>query len=220
MLRLTNDGAELAIGACSPDDLRQIETVFTHLPVTNAGFRIGVERLVNIRPIESTSKMAASHLGTNARAVRAILFDKHGANNWALGWHQDRTIAVKERKEVTGFGPWTMKAGTHHVAPPMWLLSKMVTVRIHLDAVDSDNAPLLVAPGSHRSGLVAERDIESIVAECGQHACLANAGDVWLYATPILHASARAARPRRRRVLQIDYSADKLPGGLEWAADA
>jgi hypothetical protein len=25
--------------------------------------------------------------------------------NWALGWHQDRTIAVATRAEVEGFGP-------------------------------------------------------------------------------------------------------------------
>ena len=96
----------------------------------------------------------------------------------------------------------------------------MTTVRVHFDPVDQDNAPLLVAPGSHRRGLIAERDIESVVAECGEYDCLSEAGDVWMYATPILHASARAVRPRRRRVLQIDYSADILPGGLEWAAAA
>ena len=32
----------------------------------------------------------------------------------------------------------------------------------------------------------------------------------------ILHASNAAETPRRRRVLQIDYSADDLPGGLQW----
>jgi len=41
-------------------------------------------------------------------------------------------------------------------------------------------------------------------------------GDVWLYATPILHASDAAVEPLHRRVLQVDYAADWLPGGLEW----
>ena len=45
---------------------------------------------------------------------------------------------------------------------------------------------------------------------------LAFARDVWLYATPILHASEAAARPLRRRVLQIDFSADALPAPLRW----
>jgi hypothetical protein len=31
--------------------------------------------------------------------------------DWALGWHQDRTIAVMERVEADGLGPWTVKSG-------------------------------------------------------------------------------------------------------------
>lgn len=123
---------------------------------------------------------------------------------------------VAERHEVAGFGPWTSKAGLLHVAPPFDLLATMVTLRIHLDPVTADNAPLLIAPGSHRFGQVAEPEIAAVVARCGIAACLAEAGDVWLYATPILHASDAALEPKRRRVLQVDYAAGDLPGGLEW----
>jgi hypothetical protein len=42
--------------------------------------------------------------------------------------------------------------------------------------------------------------------------------DIWLYATPIVHASGVATRTTRRRVFQVDYSADELPGGLRWLA--
>ena len=92
----------------------------------------------------------------------------------------------------------------------------MVTLRIHLDDVSADNAPLLVAPGSHRLGLVAENDIAAAVARCGTATCLADAGDVWAYATPILHASAASVGAAHRRVLQVDYAAISLPGGLAW----
>jgi ectoine hydroxylase-related dioxygenase (phytanoyl-CoA dioxygenase family) len=92
----------------------------------------------------------------------------------------------------------------------------MVTLRVHLDDVPADNAPLLVAPGSHRLGLVAEHDIAAAVARCGTQTCLAAAGDIWAYATPILHASAASVGQRHRRVLQIDYAAQALPGGLDW----
>ncbi|TWB75284.1 phytanoyl-CoA dioxygenase PhyH [Nitrospirillum amazonense] len=118
--------------------------------------------------------------------------------------------------EVPGYGPWSVKDGLIHVAPPAELLAGMVTLRIHLDPVDAHNAPLLVAPGSHRLGRVAAGDVEGVVRRCGEVACLAEAGDVWLYATLILHASAAAVRPRHRRVLQVDYAADDLPGGLRW----
>lgn len=155
-------------------------------------------------------------LGVMARPVRALLFDKSARNNWALGWHQDRTIVVKERRVVEAFGPWTRKQGLLHVAPPFDVLRSMVTIRVHLDAVPQTNAPLLVAPGSHRLGRIAESDIAAVVAQCGLQVCLAEAGDVWLYATPILHASDAAVEPQRRRVLQVDYAVGSLPGGLEW----
>ena len=58
--------------------------------------------------------------------------------------------------------------------------------------------------------------IAEVVRRCGSVACLADAGDVWLYATPILHASNTAALPSRRRVLQVDYSSHQLPDGLDW----
>jgi ectoine hydroxylase-related dioxygenase (phytanoyl-CoA dioxygenase family) len=104
----------------------------------------------------------------------------------------------------------------HHVEPPLELLARMVTLRVHFDDVDAQNAPLLVAPGSHRIGRVKEADIDQVVRRCGTLACLAAAGDVWLYSTPILHASEAARAPRARRVLQVDYAAEDLPNGLEW----
>ena len=77
-------------------------------------------------------------------------------------------------------------------------------------------APLLIALGSHRLGRVPVTDVQAVASACQIHACLADAGDVWVYSTPILHASDAAATPGRRRVLQIDYAAFDLPGGLEW----
>lgn len=110
-----------------------------------------------------------------------------------------------------------MKAGTEHVEPPFDIIERMVTLRIHLDPVPDDNAPLLIAPGSHRLGRIPEASIKATVAQSGQLACIAERGDIRAYSTPILNASAAAVSPRRRRVLQIDYSADTLPGGLLWA---
>lgn len=153
--------------------------------------------------------------GEGSRPVRAVLFDKSEKNNWSLGWHQDRVIAVRARLEEPGFGPWTVKDGIPHVAPPFELLQGMVTARVHFDDVDEDNAPLLIAPGTHHQ-LHRIEAVADAVARAGTEICVAQAGDIWLYATPILHASAVAANPRRRRVLQVDFSREDLPGELEW----
>lgn len=216
-MRLERDGAQLFPEAAR-GDLAALRAVLGRLPADHAGLRLnGIAALSPFLSAGgSIGSVAAGHLGRASRPVKAILFDKSPAMNWALGWHQDRTICVAERRDVPGFGPWTVKRGMHHVAPPPSLLAGMVTLRVHLDDVPETNAPLLVAPGSHRLGKLLEADIAGVVKACGIRACLADAGDVWLYSTPILHASDAATHPGRRRVLQVDYAAVDLPGGLQW----
>lgn len=198
--------------------LADLRSILANIPADRAGVRLhGVSGLGELlRRTGVIGSVAASHVGDAARPVRALLFDKSDASNWSLSWHQDRTIAVAERREVAGFGPWTVKAGMVHVEPPPALQAAMVTLRIHLDPVDDANAPLLVAPGSHWLGRIAQADIASVVQGCGIASCAAATGDIWAYATPILHASEAATRPRRRRVLQVDYAAESLPGDLQW----
>jgi hypothetical protein len=65
--------------------------------------------------------------------VRAIYFDKTPDSNWNVAWHQNLTIAVRERRDAAGFGPWSVKAGVPHVQPPVELLEHLVAVRLHLD---------------------------------------------------------------------------------------
>lgn len=217
-LELGRDGAELAPKALDGSTLAALEEALAGQPSDVAGVRLfGVEGLPCFLATNGpVGFLAARRLGVIARPVRAILFDKTASANWSLAWHQDRVVAVCERKEVEGFGPWTRKHGALHVAPPFELLARMLTLRIHLDAVPETNAPLLVAPGSHRFGRIPEADVPDVVSKCGVAMCLAEAGDVWIYATPILHASDRATAATGRRVLQVDYAVDDLPGGLQW----
>ena len=57
-------------------------------------------------------------LGPAARVVRGLLFDKTPEANWKVAYHQDLSIAVRERRDVAGYGPWSEKAGVEHVQPP------------------------------------------------------------------------------------------------------
>lgn len=218
-LRLAEDGAQLFAGAAR-DMLPALADWYRTVPAA-PGTRL--DRLGAFTPFLATpgpmAVLASQLLGRPARPVRAIAFDKSPHTNWALGWHQDRTINVAARAEVAGYGPWTVKQGHHHVQPPFALIERMLTLRIHLDPVTSDNAPLEIALGSHRAGLIAEPRIPDIVAASEICACFAEPGDVWVYATPILHASRRSASTGPRRVLQVDYSADSLPAPLDWALD-
>jgi hypothetical protein len=198
--------------------VKDIEDAVAGLPSDQPGLRLQGNRA--LRPLLAQAgpvgSVAATVLGNKSRPVRAILFDKSASTNWSLPWHQDRTIVVQERADVAGFGPWTVKSKLLHVAPPFHVLDGMVTLRVHLDAVPETNAPLLIAAGSHRLGLIPEGDVKRVADACETIVCLADVGDVWLYATSILHRSDAAKVPTRRRVLQVDFAAVELPGGLKW----
>jgi hypothetical protein len=213
-MKLSPDGAQHFPAAFGPAEVAAL-IALSFLPEGRPGARLGATPglAALIGPADA---IAAALLGPAARAVGGKLFDKSPARNWALGWHQDRTIAVRRRRDVPGFGQWTAKSGIPHCVPPFELLERSLTLRIHLDPAGEANAPLLVAPGSHRLGPIAERDVASAVERFGALACLAEAGDVWACSTPILHASDRARAPARRRVLQLLYSAEDLPGRLAW----
>ena len=218
MKQLRETGALHFPAALDAAEIASLQALADRVVGRRPGHRIVGEPLVDIHATDTGSlgRVAVAALGPGARPVRAVLFDKTRANNWAVPWHQDRTIAVTARREVSGFGPWSRKSGVDHVEPPFEITAGMVTLRAHLDDCDTANAPLFYVPGSHRLGKIPSADVAALAHRCGHATSLAQAGDVWLYATPIVHGSEAARDPRRRRVLQIDFAAVDLPGGLQW----
>lgn len=93
-------------------------------------------------------------------------------------------------------------------------------MRLHLDDCGPDNAPLRVAKGSHRFGRVSGGEAAKSAGRCEEVVCLAHPVDVWIYRTPVLHASRPSTGDSRRRVVQVDFAALDLPDGLEWAGIA
>lgn len=155
-------------------------------------------------------------LGTNANAVRGLFFDKVPGANWKVAWHQDTTIAVKERHEAEGFGPWSVKFGVPHVRPPAQVLENMLAVRIHLDDCGEDNGPLRVSPGTHALGLLDAADFARLRQEHGELALACPRGGVILMKPLLLHASSPATHPRHRRVVHLEFAVGELPAPLAW----
>jgi hypothetical protein len=155
-------------------------------------------------------------LGRPAHPIRALFFDKSPQRNWSLGWHQDRVVALDQRRDVPGYTNWTLKDGIPHAEPPFPLLEQSLTLRLHLDPVAATNAPLLIALGTHRLGRIGSCQAARLAEAHSTFPCLADAGDVWAYSTPILHRSELAEEPSQRRVIQILYTADAPPDGLQW----
>ncbi|MEO1087014.1 MAG: phytanoyl-CoA dioxygenase family protein, partial [Acidobacteriota bacterium] len=137
--------------------------------------------------------------------VRSILFDKTPASNWPVPWHQDLTIAVDQKREVAGYGPWSVKDGVVHVQPPAALLEAMATVRIHLDDATTSSGALWVIPGSHRLGRISTDQIADF-AEGDAIPCECRAGDVLVMSPLVLHSSRRTKDAQHRRVLHFEYA--------------
>lgn len=161
-------------------------------------------------------RLVEPFLGPRARVVRAILFDKTAGANWKVAWHQDLSIAVRQRHEVPGYWPWSVKAGVPHVQPPADLLARMLTVRLHLDDCGPDNGPLRVLPGSHRHGVLSPTDVRDWPSRAEPIDCVVTAGGALLMRPLLLHASSAATAPGHRRVVHLEWSADPLPDPLDW----
>ena len=184
------------------------------------GARNLLRRVPAIREVAICSKLlklVEDVVGSNPFPVRGIFFDKTPEANWKVAWHQDLTIAVTEKKDVPGFGPWSVKEGVVHVQPPISVLEKMLTVRIHLDECGGDNGPLQVIPGSHLHGRLEPAVIATWKRKGPIISCIAPEGGVLLMRPLLLHSSSSAKTPGHRRVVHIEYAAEKLVGELEWA---
>jgi ectoine hydroxylase-related dioxygenase (phytanoyl-CoA dioxygenase family) len=162
-------------------------------------------------------RLVESVLGSDAFVVRGIFFDKTPEANWPVPWHQDLSIAVRERRDIPGWGPWSVKAGVLHVQPPVAILERMLTVRLHLDDCPVENGALRVLPGTHRLGRLGATEIERLRNEIPEMVCSVQKGDALLMGPLLLHASSPAQHPGHRRVLHLEFAADDLPHGLEWA---
>jgi hypothetical protein len=165
----------------------------------------------------SLRMVAENVIGGGAFAVRGLLFDKTLSANWKVAWHQDLTIAVRQRREVSGYGPWSVKAGVQHVQPPVSVLEEMVTLRLHLDDCGETNGPLQVMPGSHRAGKLSAEDIQSWRAKVPAVNCTVKCGGVLLMRPLLLHASSAARQPGHRRVIHLEFAVHPLGGGLQWS---
>ena len=153
-------------------------------------------------------------LGPAYGLVRGLFFDKLPEQTWALPWHKDLTIAVREHRSPTGrFCHPTRKAGVAHVEAPEDVLQAMLTLRIHLDDVTDQNGPMQVIPGSHRTGKAMHLD------ESRCRGILVRRGDVLLIRPLVAHNSAPSdpANRRHRRILHLEFAGQpELSDGYAW----
>lgn len=160
--------------------------------------------------------IAKNLLGGRVSLVRALFFDKTPDKNWFVTWHQDKTVTLNKQTDLEGWGPWSIKDGICHVQPPVAVLNRMVTFRLHLDSADEENGCLKVIPGTHKYGILKQTEIDEIARSKINVPCVVEAGDAVIMRPHILHSSSKAKQPSHRRVVHIEYSSYDLPDGTNW----
>ena len=205
-------------------DENEVKTLIDELSVfENDTNKYGVRDLMNKLPCIRQLALSASLLpiakeilGEQAKPVRAVFFDKVPSANWNVAWHQDTSIAVKRKEDVSGFGPWTEKQGVVHVEPPEEYLAKILTLRIHLDSSNAKSGVLRLIPKTHKNGRIGSKKLLEMVENSEVKECIANPGDILLMNPLLFHNSRKAINPDHRRIIHIEYSAMTLPEPLEW----
>ena len=158
------------------------------------------------------TELAKDWLGSVAIPFRATLFEKSGSTNWLIPWHQDTALPLTTRFDAVGWGPWSEKAGVTYAHAPTSALSRVIALRVHLDASIADNGPLRVVPGSHVSGTLSDQHVMEYVSTHDYVECIVPRGGVIAMRPMIIHSSSKERNAEPRRVLHIEY-ADSLDLG-------
>lgn len=178
------------------------------LPRSRAGIRHAMRNsaVAKIASHKSLVGMAREVLGAAAVPYRATLFDKSPVSNWLVVWHQDTALPLCQKREIAGWGTWSVKDNTIYAHAPAAALSDVLALRVHLDDSGADNGPLRVLPRTHTLGVLSAETMVALAAEISPVECLASLGGVLAMRPLLVHASSKSRSERPRRVLHIEYA--------------
>lgn len=186
--------------------------------------RAGVRHALRFDPVAALAghpllaAMACEVLGNKSFPFRATLFDKSPTSNWLVVWHQDTALPLRERTEVPGWGPWSIKENINYAHAPAGVLTQVLALRLHLDDSSADNGPLRVLPRSHLQGVLSDESIHDLAVRITPVDCVAAKGGVVAMRPLLVHASSKSRAEMPRRVLHIEYAAaDSISAPLQLA---
>lgn len=174
---------------------------------TKAGIRnlMSNELIRKLAYVPRLIAIAESIFGKPLVPFKATLFEKTGKANWLVAWHQDTALPLEKNVEGDGWGPSSVKEGVTFVHAPTWAVSKILALRIQLDASTNTNGPLRVIPGSHQKRLRNDEEFD-LVSKRDAVTCIAAKGSVIAMSPLIVHASSKGTTDEPRRVLHIEYA--------------
>jgi ectoine hydroxylase-related dioxygenase (phytanoyl-CoA dioxygenase family) len=190
------------------------------LPRSRAGLR-HVLRESAVAALAQDSRLlfiAEDILGGSAIPFRATFFDKSPKSNWLVVWHQDTALPLLERREVEGWGPWSVKEGINYAHAPAAALGKVIALRIHVDDSTAENGPLRVLPGTHTAGVLSDEEVRRFANQVAPINCLVARGGVVAMRPLIVHSSSKSLTADPRRIVHIEYTTSlDVEGGLSLA---
>ena len=208
MMRRFSDGFEILENVLSTLECDDLIAYLVEIqgPHRKAGIR-GLMRHCKIAELASDPRMIAITKEISGRQLipfKATLFQKAGRANWLVAWHQDTALPVERVTTDKDWGPFSVKDGVTFAHAPTSALSKILALRIHLDASTPENGPLRVIPGSHRNRICDEEFSKWTKRPSVE--CLVGAGGVIAMSPLLIHASSKCVGDAPRRVLHIEYA--------------
>jgi len=219
---IEEDGFAILSAVFSPDRVdRLLQEIDEISPRCS---RAGIRHALRLAPIATLAgdpqlaEIACSVLGTKSFPFRATLLEKSPTSNWLVVWHQDTALPLRERIEVAGWGPWSVKERIDYAHAPAGVLSQILVLRIHLDDSTADNGPLRVLPRTHTLGVLTDDGIHDLGVRITPVDCVAAKGGVVAMRPLLVHASSKSRTEIPRRVLHIEYAAaDSIAAPLQLA---
>jgi ectoine hydroxylase-related dioxygenase (phytanoyl-CoA dioxygenase family) len=177
--------------------------------------RAGIRHALSLSPVAAVARepqmieLARQVLGSEAFPFRATLFDKSPAANWLVVWHQDTALPLRERIELPGWGPWSVKEGIDYAHAPATALSHVLALRVSCDDSTLVNGPLRVLPGTHTLGVLSDDTLHDLSTRIAPVDCVVPKGGVVAMRPLVVHASSKSQTEMPRRVLHIEYAASE-----------
>ena len=162
---------------------------------------------------EKLKNIIKNNFGEDFFITKSIYFDKPEKSNWFVSYHQDLTISVDKKMELKNFKNWTNKQNQFAVQPPIEILEKNFTIRIHLDKTTNENGALKIINKSHINRVCRIEDLDLKT----ETICEVDKGGIMIMKPLLFHTSNKTINNERRRVIHIEFSNQQLPNGLEWS---
>jgi ectoine hydroxylase-related dioxygenase (phytanoyl-CoA dioxygenase family) len=220
--RVSIDGFAVIPNVLSESEIAGLQAMLdqSELPRSRAGMRHAM-RNASVATLARDSRliaMAREVLGSAGIPFRATLFDKSPASNWLVVWHQDTALPVRERREVPGWGPWSIKDGVIYSHAPAGALEQVLALRLHLDDSVAENGPLRVLPGTHTLGVLSDEALHDLSTQIAAVDCPVPRGGILAMRPLVVHPSSKSQSNAPRRVLHIEYAVSSaIADGLELA---